>query len=126
MVSLLAVLELVLALHVRSSQGMVAAVMDALFRDLWQGHASSRFLDEKFANQILGVVGYTPGKSQIHATNAPIRGRVVFGFKRWRSREEFKQQDTQTPDIDLFIMFSPFYHFGWEICLRWAGVTIFR
>jgi hypothetical protein len=65
---------------------------------------------QQFRNQILGILRQSMRPSNIHPLNSPIGGTMTLRFKWWRPHEEFIQQYSQCPRINLLIVFTTLHH----------------
>ena len=86
-----------------------------MMRDGAQGHALARVLLQQPSNEVLGILGHTPGEPEVDTGDTAVRGGMSLGLEGGTADEELVQEDAQRPNVDHLVVLPSLDHFGREV-----------
>lgn len=86
-----------------------------MFDDVLERDAETGILDEEFIDEVAGAGGDEVGKVDVNAGDAFKGGFFAGSVEGWFADEEFVAEDTERPQINLFVVALNFDHLGREV-----------
>ena len=86
-----------------------------MMRDGAQGHALTRILLQQPSNEVLCILGHTPGEAEVDTGDTPVRGGMSLGLEGGTANEELVQENTEGPNVDHLVVLPSLDHFGGEV-----------
>ena len=84
-------------------------------RNLIQGQATRRLLNQQLGNQVLGFRRDLRGETEVDPTDPSIGGLMPLRFKRRIAHQELVHQHPQAPDIHPLIVLLPLNHLRGQV-----------
>ena len=86
-----------------------------MMRDGAQGHALTWILLQQPSNEVLGILGHTPGEPEVDTGDTAVRGGMSLGLEGGTADEELVQEDAQRPNVDHLVVLPSLDHFGGKV-----------